>query len=49
VRMARDTHNLGGVGLYQSTGGYPDKEQCDGCMWPVYQAILHGFVMNKSV
>ena len=48
VKMARDKYNLGGVGLYQSTGGYPDKEACDGCMWPVYQAIKQNFVENGS-
>ena len=41
-------YDLGGVGLYQSTGGYPDGEDCDGCMWPVYQSIKANFVQNQT-
>jgi hypothetical protein len=48
VKMARDKHGIGGVGLYGSTGGYPDKEKCDGCMWPVYQAIKANFIKNAT-
>eukprot|EP01043_Picozoa_sp_COSAG02_P042239 COSAG02_NODE_3574_length_6538_cov_261.862137_5_plen_142_part_00 len=48
VKMARDKYQLGGVGLYQSTGGYPDGEDCDGCMWPVYQSIRVNFVENGT-
>ena len=48
VKMARDKYHLGGVGLYQSTGGYPDGEDCDGCMWPVYQSIRSNFVGNGT-
>ena len=45
-RMCRDIHNIGGVGLYQATGGYPDSEQCDDCMAPVYNSINTNFVQN---
>ena len=41
-------YDLGGVGLYQSTGGYPDGEDCGGCMWPVYQSIKANFVQNQT-